>query len=166
VSSSVYGCAVDAEVELNRAFRDVVSSGETSRYGASKRTDLLRVGVCFAAVKVEDRDAELGVVVDVVGVWPWNCASSSSYCLRSLGSWVCRSELLFPHLSVANFFSSPPPCPPPLFFWLMGKGKGKKLTLQILHPLLQLAYSTSPVPRAKTPKSELYSHQSCCSQAS
>lgn len=82
-------------MELNRAFRDVVSSGEESRYGASKRTDLLRVGVCFAAVKVEDRELSLGVVVDVVGVWPWNCADSSSYCLRSLGSWVERVDTLF-----------------------------------------------------------------------
>jgi hypothetical protein len=71
-SLSVYGCAVaEAEVELKRAFREVSSEGEVSRYGASKRTDLLRVvGGCFAAVKVEDRDASLGVVVDVVGVWP------------------------------------------------------------------------------------------------
>lgn len=88
-SLSVYGCAVDAvDVELNSAFREVSSEGEVSRYGASKRTDLLRVGVCFAAVKVEDRELSLGVVVDVVGVWPWNCADSSWYCLRSFGSWV------------------------------------------------------------------------------
>jgi hypothetical protein len=104
----VYGCAVDAaEVELNRAFRDVVSSGEASRYGASKRTDLLRVvGVVFAAVKVEDRVLSLGVVVDVVGVWPWNCADSSWYCLRSFGSWVERSESLLPHLSVHSLLLS------------------------------------------------------------
>jgi hypothetical protein len=72
------------------------SSGEESRYGLSKRTDLLRVvcGVEVAAAKVEDRDESLGVVVAVVGVWPLNCAWSSSYCLRSLGSWVCRSDAL------------------------------------------------------------------------
>jgi hypothetical protein len=87
------------EEEAKRAVREVSSEwGEVSRYGrASKRTDLLlRVvgGVCFAAVKVEDRVLSLGVVVDVVGVWPWNCADSSSYCLRSFGSWLCRSETL------------------------------------------------------------------------
>jgi hypothetical protein len=74
------------------------SSGEESRYGLSKRTDLLRVvwGVEVAAAKVEDRVGSFGVVVAVVGVWPLNCAKSSSYCLRSLGSWVCRSDILFP----------------------------------------------------------------------
>jgi hypothetical protein len=74
------------------------SSGEASRYGLSKRTDLLRVvwGVEVAAAKVEDRVGSFGVVVAVVGVWPLNCAKSSSYCLRSLGSWVCRSDILFP----------------------------------------------------------------------
>jgi hypothetical protein len=72
-SLSVYGCAVAGavDVELKRAFREVSSEGEESRYGASKRTDLLRVvGGCFAAVNVEDRELSLGVVVDVVGVWP------------------------------------------------------------------------------------------------
>jgi hypothetical protein len=101
-TSSVYGCE-EPEVEvLNRAFREV-SSGEESRYGLSKRTDLFRVGVAFRAAKSEAREEELGVVVEVVGVWPLNCADSSSYCLRSLGSWVWRSEILS-HLSV--YFSS------------------------------------------------------------
>jgi hypothetical protein len=82
---------------VKRELREA-SSGEESRYGLSKRTDLLRVvcgGVEVAAAKVEDRDESFGVV----GVWPLNCAWSSSYCLRSLGSWVCRSDRLFPSVS-------------------------------------------------------------------
>ena len=99
VSSSVYGCceAAAAEPEFpKRAFREVVSSGEASRYGLSKRTDLLllRAGVVFAAANSEAREVSLGVVVDVVGVCPLNCADSSWYCLRSFGSWVCRSDVL------------------------------------------------------------------------
>jgi len=77
-----------------RAFREVVSSGEASRYGLSKRTDLLRDGVVFAAAKSEAREVSLGVVVDVVGVCPLNCADSSWYCLSSFGSWVCMSDVL------------------------------------------------------------------------
>lgn len=86
----MYGCE-EPEL-LNSAFREV-ASGEESRYGLSKRTDLLRVGVAFTAAKSAARVLSFGVVVEVVGVWPLNCADSSSYCFRSLDNWLCISEL-------------------------------------------------------------------------
>ena len=56
---------------MNKAFREVLSSGEESRYGLSKRTDLLRAVDVAAAAKVGARVASFGVVVvAVVEVWP------------------------------------------------------------------------------------------------
>jgi hypothetical protein len=131
---------------LNKAFREE-ASGEESRYGLSKRTDLLRVGVAFRAAKSEAREEELGVVVDVVGVWPLNCADRSSYCLRSLGSWVERSDVLFPLVSVTCSL-----CLTSLSWvrdWVDGE-KGR-LTLH-QHLPLQPAHSRFPDPREEIPK--------------
>jgi hypothetical protein len=129
------------------------SSGEESRYGLSKRTDLLRVvwGVEVAAAKVDARDESFGVVVAVVGVWPLNCARSSSYCLRSLGSWVCRSDRLFP--SVSHFFFSS------CRVLLGGKCR---LTLRRQILALQPAQSRFPDLRVETPAIGLWDHRSCC----